>query len=356
MKKFSDPKPTVIFLVPTGVGASIGGFAGDALPFVRALSQVAYVITHPNVCNGGSLYWPLDDVLYVEGYGLDQFCADRWALRPVFQNRIGLLLDVAMDSIERAHHLNVAQGAAATLGLNIVGYGFTNRPVGVKLRDYGDSSSSNPSWGTIEDPETLLEGAKRLVQAGADALAVVVHFPEVEDTAYEQGKGVDPIAGVEAVISHLLVKTLGIPCAHAPSLSSTATTVSEVHPRVCGEVIGHTFLPSVLVGLSRAPQFIPVSNGHLAPTDLRAQDVDLVITPAHSCGGAGILALAGRSSAPLVLAVEENETVLEVPPEPLGIKALRVATYLEAIGAVAAFGAGVDPARLRADTDWVPLL
>jgi hypothetical protein len=345
-------KPTVLFLVPTGVGARIGGFAGDALPLVRALSQVSRVITHPNVCNGGSLYWPLEDVLYVEGYGLDQFCAERWALRPVYQNRIGLLMDVALDPIERTHHLNVAQGAAATLGLNITSYGFTERPVGVKL---SDTSAQTPSWGTIEDPETLLDGAKRLIHAGAEALAIVVHFPEVEDKAYDQGQGVDPIAGVEAVISHLLVKMLGIPCAHAPSFSSDPIPLQEVHPRVCGEVVGHTFLPSVLVGLSRAPQFIPVT-GRLDSGDLMAQDVDLVITPAHCCGGAGILALAGRSSAPLIVAVEENQTVLEVPPEPLGIKALRVTTYLEAIGAVAAFGAGVDPRRLRLDTPWVPHL
>jgi Protein of unknown function (DUF3326) len=338
--------------VPTGVGASIGGSAGDALPLVRALSQVSRVITHPNVCNGGSLYWPLEDVLYVEGYGLDQFCAERWALRPVYQNRIGLLMDVALDSTERIHHLNALQGAAATLGLNISSYGFTERPVGVKLSDTG---AQTPSWGTIEDPETLMDGAKRLIQAGAEAIAVVVHFPEVEDTAYEQGQGVDPIAGVEAVISHLLVKMLGIPCAHAPSFISDTVPVQAVHPRVCGEAMGHTFLPSVLVGLSRAPQFVPVSH-KLVPTDLMAQDVDLVITPAHCCGGAGMLALAGRSPAPLVLAVEENQTVLAVPPESLGIKALRVATYLEAIGAVAAFGAGVDPRRLRLDTPWVPKL
>jgi Protein of unknown function (DUF3326) len=346
-------KPTVLFLVPTGVGARIGGFAGDALPVVRALSQVARVITHPNVCNGGSLYWPLEDVWYVEGYGLDQFCAARWALRPVYQNRIGLLMDVALDPVARTHHLNVVQGVAATLGLNIAGYGFTERPVGVKL---SDTVAQTPSWGTIEDPDTLLDGAKRLIEKGAEALAVVVHFPEVVDTAYDQGQGVDPIAGVEAVISHLLVKMLGIPCAHAPSFMADAVPVQEVHPRVCGEVVGHTFLPSVLVGLSRAPQFVPVTDRRLAPTDLIAQDVDLVITPAHCCGGAGILALAGRSPAPLVLAVEENQTVLEVPPEPLGIKAVRVATYLEAIGAVAAFGAGVDPCRLRLDTPWVPEL
>ena len=339
--------------MPTGVGARIGGFAGDALPLVRALSQVARVITHPNVCNGGSLYWPLEDVFYVEGYGLDQFCAGRWDLRPVYQNRIGLLMDVALDPTARTHHLNVVQGVAATLGLNIVGYGFTKRPVGVKLNNI---VSQTPSWGTIEDPQTLLDGAKWLIQKGAEALAVVVHFPEVADMAYDQGQGVDPIAGVEAVISHLLVKKLGIPCAHAPSFMIDAVPVQEVHPRVCGEVVGQTFLPSVLVGLSRAPQFVPVTDRCLTPANLMAQDVDLVITPADCCGGAGILALAGRSPAPLVLAVEENQTVLEVPPEPLGIKAVRVATYLEAIGAVAAFGAGVDPCRLRLDTPWVPKL
>ena len=37
-------------IVPTGIGASIGGFAGDALPVARALSNVVdCLITHPNV-------------------------------------------------------------------------------------------------------------------------------------------------------------------------------------------------------------------------------------------------------------------------------------------------------------------
>jgi hypothetical protein len=39
-----------VMIVPTGVGASIGGFAGDALPVARALSTVVdCLITHPNV-------------------------------------------------------------------------------------------------------------------------------------------------------------------------------------------------------------------------------------------------------------------------------------------------------------------
>ena len=41
---------TVMLIVPTGIGASIGGYAGDALPVARAVSQVCdRLITHPNV-------------------------------------------------------------------------------------------------------------------------------------------------------------------------------------------------------------------------------------------------------------------------------------------------------------------
>lgn len=36
--------------MPTGIGAAIGGYAGDALPVARAFSSVVdCLITHPNV-------------------------------------------------------------------------------------------------------------------------------------------------------------------------------------------------------------------------------------------------------------------------------------------------------------------
>lgn len=41
---------TSVMIVPTGVGAAIGGYAGDALPVARALASVVdCLITHPNV-------------------------------------------------------------------------------------------------------------------------------------------------------------------------------------------------------------------------------------------------------------------------------------------------------------------
>ena len=41
-----------IFIVPTGIGCEIGGFAGDALPTAKLLASASgCLITHPNVMN-----------------------------------------------------------------------------------------------------------------------------------------------------------------------------------------------------------------------------------------------------------------------------------------------------------------
>src|SRR5580658_7126198 len=73
----------VALVVPTGVGASIGGFIGDASPVARAFEAVADVtILHPNVVNGADLYGAGDRSLYVDGFTLDEFFAGRTLLGP----------------------------------------------------------------------------------------------------------------------------------------------------------------------------------------------------------------------------------------------------------------------------------
>ena len=69
----SQPKlHTTVLIIPTGIGAAIGGYAGDALPVARMLAQVTdRLITHPNVMNGAQMYWPMPNAYYVEGYGLE---------------------------------------------------------------------------------------------------------------------------------------------------------------------------------------------------------------------------------------------------------------------------------------------
>ena len=118
---------TVVLIVPTGVGAAIGGYAGDALPVARAIAQICdRLITHPNVLNGAQLYWNLPNAFYVEGYGLDKFAAGCYGLRPVHQNRVGLILDRGIEPSLRLRHLQAADATRATLGLSLTDYVVTD--------------------------------------------------------------------------------------------------------------------------------------------------------------------------------------------------------------------------------------
>lgn len=328
---------TAVLIIPTGIGAAIGGYAGDALPVARAIAQVVdNLITHPNVLNGAQLYWPLPNAYYVEGYGLDQFAAGRWGLRPVHRNRIGLVLDQAIEDDLRWRHLQAADAARATLGLEMTDYVVTDAPLGVSLKTAG----SGATWGTIERPDSLLRAVERLIAVGADAIAVVARFPDDSGSEalqnYRQGQGVDPLAGAEAVISHLVVRTFQVPCAHAPALTPLPLDPT-LSPKSAAEEIGYTFLPCVLAGLSRAPQF--VSRAPALAQDLWADHVDAVIVPATAFGGSAALSLSRTKAS--IIAVGENTTTLQVSPEKLGIDVIHVTSYLEAIGVMAAHKAGV---------------
>ncbi len=337
---------TVVLIIPTGVGAAIGGYAGDALPVARAIAQISdRVITHPNVLNGAQLYWNLANALYVEGYGLDKFASGCWGLRPVHQNRVGLILDQGIEPDLRVRHLQAAEATRATLGLNLTDYVVTDAPLNVELR----TAASGASWGTIGNPDSLLRAAEVLIhQARAEAIAVVARFPDDTGSealqAYRHGQGVDPLAGAEAVISHLIVRTFQVPCAHAPALMPLPLD-PDLSPRSAAEELGYTFLPCVLVGLSRAPQFVvDRQNAQSLLGDIWASEVDAVVVPATACGGSALLSFSQLPTQ--IIAVEENQTSMQVPPEHLGIKAMRVHSYLEAIGFLVAHRAGISAEAL----------
>jgi hypothetical protein len=334
---------TVVLIVPTGIGASIGGYAGDSLPVARAIAQISdRLITHPNVLNGAQLYWSQPNIYYVEGYSLDRFAANAWGLRPVRQNRIGLILDQGMEPDLQLRHLQAAEAVKTTLGINVADYVVTDTSLNVQLQ----TANSGASWGTIAHSDSLLRAAETLIEKGkVSAIAVVARFPDhIEAQAladYRQGKGVDSLAGAEAIISHLIVRQFQIPCAHAPALSPLPPDPT-VSPRAAAEELGYTFLPCVLVGLSRAPQIITTAH---QPNDLTGKDVDAVVIPADACGGSAILSFS--QSQAQIITVEENQTTMEVPPECLGIKTVRVKSYLEALGVLVAQRGGINPEALR---------
>lgn len=346
---------TSVMIVPTGVGAAIGGFAGDALPVARAMASVVdCLISHPNVLNAAMLYWPMPNTLYVEGYALDRFAEGLWGLQPVHQNKVGLVLDAGIEEDLRVRHLQVADAAQASLGLPVVECITTDVPL--QVEKWVDAQTGQ-STGQLGYPDSLLRAVDTLVnRANVNAIAVVGRFPddsldELED--YRQGKGVDVLAGVEAIISHLIVQEFHIPCAHAPALLPLPLD-PLVSPRSAAEEIGYTFLPCVLAGLSRAPQYVvqKEESPHKVSRHscIWASDVDSVVVPIDACGGAGTLAFGKKAgSMPLVIAVEENETVLNDTPEKLELNVVRVANYWEALGVIAAHKSGIDPQSLRRD-------
>jgi hypothetical protein len=345
----TPPLPTLL-VIPTGIGCAIGGHAGDALPVARLLAGASgCLITHPNVMNGAALYWSDPRIHYVEGSSLDRFAAGTLVLRPVRRQRLGLLFDAGIEPELRQRHLQVADGCRATLGLDIGPVVTTAVPLEVSL----SLGASGVSWGQLGQPQALLQAGRQLKAAGATAIAVVTRFPDDPDSAalaaYRQGSGVDALAGAEAVISHLLSRELGLPCAHAPALSPLPLD-PDLDPRAAGEELGYTFLPCVLVGLSRAPDLLPLPSSDQAPgptavtaTTLAIDAVGAVIAPAGALGGAAVLACAERGIP--VIAVD-NPCLLDVSAEALGLQVLKATSYAEAAGLVLALREGIAPEAL----------
>ena len=335
----------VLMLVPTGIGCAIGGYAGDALPSARLLAAASgCLITHPNVINGAALYWSDPRLHYVEGYALDRFAVGAWDLRPVRRQRIGLLLDAGIEAELAQRQIQVAEGCRATLGLDIGPVLTTDVPLGVHL----EQGASGASWGTLDRVDALLRAGERLQAAGATAIAVVARFPEDPHSdalaAYRAGSGVDALAGAEAVISHLLVQHLQIPCAHAPALDPLPLD-PDLDPRAAGEELGYTFLACVLVGLSRAPDLVPAGQGVVGSDRLRADQLGAVVVPDGALGGEAVLACLERR-VPVISVV--NPSLLSVTAEALGIRSgvHPAASYAEAAGLVLALREGLAPASL----------
>ncbi len=354
-----EPLPTLL-IIPTGIGCDVGGFAGDAIPAARLLASASEcLITHPNVMNGGSLYWPDPHIHYVEGYSLNLFAAGEVFLQPVRQQKVGLLLDAGLESDLKKRHLQVVDGCVASLGLDIGPIITTEKALGINL----EKGLSGSSWGNIDEPDVLLRGAEKLKKAGATAIAVITRFPDdsddLETKLYRQGHGVDIIAGAEAVISHFLVKHLLIPCAHAPGLAPLPVNY-DLDPRTSGEEIGYTFLQSVLVGLSRAPDLISKSTMQTkensffqVKTLLSDRNLGAAVVPEGALGGEAILSCIQKF---IPLIIVSNQSVLNVSSAKMRLdlqtdyqdkKVFYADNYLEAAGLITSLRHGINIKSLR---------
>ena len=198
------------FIVPTGIGASIGGFAGDASYWARKFAENNRLIVNPNVVNAGCFSGITDNMLYVEGYSLDEFFRGRLCLKEVKNNKVGIVFDKGISQGIINVHINTINAVKTIYGIDIIDWDITDEEVGVTF----EIDSSNISTGGVKNIQTVVNSAQRLIAKGAEAIAIVCKFDESDSDNYSNGIGVDPVGGVEAIISHYVSRELKIPCAH----------------------------------------------------------------------------------------------------------------------------------------------
>jgi hypothetical protein len=315
----------VVLIIPTGVGAEIGGHAGDATPVARLLATVCdTLIVHPNVVNASDINEMPSNSLYVEGSILDRFLEGDCRLRSVLANRVL----VAVNAPVRTETINAVSAARATLGMEaeIVELETPLRMVAGQAN--GLASGDVFGWQEL---------VQQIRGCQCDALAVATPIEVSHEVAvgYLRDGRVNPWGGVEAKASRLIADALQKPVAHAPIENEALKGWSEVvDPRKAAEMVSCCYLHCVLKGLHKAPQ--PDSDRGMS-----VQEITCLVSPWGCFGRPHRACLA--ASIP-VIAVRENRTVCN-DVMPAEFKA--VSNYLEAAGVLAAMKAGVHPSAVR---------
>jgi hypothetical protein len=320
-----------VFIIPTGIGAEIGGHAGDATPAAKLISSCCNkLIVHPNVVNASDINAMTENMLYVEGSILDRFLEKKIYLAETRRNKI---LVVANPPLKN-ETINAVSAARVTVGIDVEILELKTSLRMVAKMENGIATGDVLGW------EELVEQVKNY---DFDALAIHTPIEVSRDVSldYYRNGGVNPWGGVEAKASRLIANALDKPIAHAP-LESVSVEDEELYlifneivdPRIAPEALSNCYLHCVLKGLHQAP-IIDIRKG------FSSSFVDFMITPDNcygrphkACQEAGIP----------VIVVKENKTVLDNPmPEDF----IFVDNYLEAAGVVMSMYTGIHPSLVR---------
>ena len=334
---------SVVMLVPTGIGAAVGGHAGDASPSAALIASVCdTLITHPNVLNASDIIQVPTNALYVEGSLITQLLMGSVGLRRVRSNRLLVLVQVHEDEMFTSAAVNSVNAARATYGLDaqIV-------ELDPRFRMFSEYTESGVAAGSVEGIEYLYDAVDaRIGEFDALAITSVIQLPpELHENYYRLGgEVVNPWGGVEAMLTHAVSLRYGIPSAHAPMLESRSVSEADfgiVDPRMAAEVISLAFLQCVLRGLQRSPAV--VSLDQQTGIGLDSGDVSCLVIPD---GCVGLPTLAAMYLGIPVVAVRGNTNLMKNELESLPWQRGRffsVDNYWEAAGVVAALRAGLEP-------------
>jgi len=343
-------KFNAVMIVPTGIGAEIGGHAGDAAPAARLLASVCdTLITHPNVVNASDINEMPENGLYVEGSVISNLLMGTVGLQKIRANRVMLVVDKHKEKQIRERTINAASAARSALGLECPLVVEVDPPI----RMSADYSSSGRAIGRVEGLERICEVLRRhRSEYDAVALASVIDVPWEFHTEYykRNGEMVNPWGGVEAMFTHAITMLFGVPTAHSPMYGSFEIAnldLGVVDPRMAAETVSMCFLHCILKGLHRSPRIITDKMVFTHPGVLTAADISCLVIPE---GCVGLPTLAALEQGIPVIAVRENRNRMKNELEKLPFapgKLFIAENYLEAVGIMTALKAGVALSSVR---------
>lgn len=337
-------KFNAVMIVPTGIGAEIGGHAGDAGPAVRMMAAVCdTLITHPNAVNSSDIMELPENGLYVEGSVLTQLLMGTVGLQKVRSNRVMLVIDKHKEKQISEFAINSASGVRASLGMDCPVVVEMDPPIKMRAR----YSSSGCAVGRVEGLERLYDVLKQhRGEYDAVALASIIDVPKGFHMEYfnSHGEMVNPWGGVEAMLSHAVSMMFGVPIAHSPMMESMEILnleVGVVDPRMAAEAVSTSFLYCILKGLHKSPRIISDYSTFGQNGVISASDISCLVIP-DKCLGLPTLAALEQGIA--VIAVRENKNCMANDLCELGFRSDKfflVDNYLEAVGVMAALKGGV---------------
>ena len=315
----------IVFIIPTGIGAEIGGHAGDANPVAKLFGSICdELILHPNVVNASDINEMPNNALYVEGSILDRFLEGKIELQKVRSNKVLVVTNkITPDGV------NAVSAARVTLGLDV-----SIVELKTPLEMIGEVKDGI-AGGIVTGYRELIEQVK---QYKFDALAI--HTPITVDKEkawdYLKNGGTNLWGGIEARTSKIIANALNKPVAHAPVESDIFKDFNEiVDPRMSAETVSVCYLHCVLKGLHKAPR---IGKG------LSVDDIDFLVSP--PCFGRPHKACLEKGI-PIII-VKENKTVLEPT---FHSSFVTVENYWEAAGVLACMKVGVSRESVRRPID-----
>ena len=340
----------VAFLIPTGIGAEIGGHAGDATPAARLIAETCdTLILHPNVVNASDINEMPANSLYVEGSVIARLLMGTIGLVPTRANRVLVIIDAHKDDLFVNAAINAVSAARSSYGLVCPEVIKLSPPVRMKA-EFTDFGTAAGEISGLERVFALLEEQEG--EYDAVAISSVILVPEEFHQGYFDAAGdmVNPWGGVEAMLTHAVSSRFNVPSAHSPMFETQDIANRDpgvVDPRMAAEAISLTFFESVLKGLHKSPRIVTASSQMSVPGVITASDVSCLVIPD---GCVGLPTLAALEQGIPVIAVRENKNLMENDLTTLPWRTGQlhmVENYWEAAGVLCAIRGGIAPESVR---------